>query len=136
MHARMLRPSAPVLLAVALLAAAAPGAPAQAQAPQEGDAAAGRIVFNRQCAVCHSTEAGQNKIGPTLAGVFGRPAAQVADYAYSPAMREANRSWDAATLDGYLANPRTSLPGGRMIFVGLRDPKQRADVIAYLATLR
>lgn len=119
---------------LAAIAAAPSGARAQAAAADGPEA--GRAVFTRQCAACHATEPGQHKIGPSMAGVFGRPAAQATGFAYSPAMRDLNRTWDRAALDAYLADPRGDLPGGRMIYLGLRDPKQRADVIAYLATLR
>lgn len=122
------------LWAVALLAAAA-SVPAAAQAPPDGDAAAGRVAFTRLCAVCHAIEAGQNKIGPSLAGVFGRSASKASGFTYSPAMQQLDRTWDAAALDTYLTDPRRDVPGGRMLFVGIRDVKQRADIIAYLATL-
>ncbi len=120
----------PLLLALALAPALA-----RAQDAPAGDAEAGRTIFNRQCAVCHSNQAGQNKVGPSLFGVFGRKSGEAPGFNYSPAMREANRTWDAQALDAYLTDPRGNLPGARMIFAGLRDPKQRADVIAYLQTL-
>jgi len=133
LHARMTAglKRLPLLFALALAPVLA-----HAQDAPAGDAEAGRTVFNRQCQVCHATQAGQNKVGPTLAGVFGRKSAEAPGFNYSPALREANRTWDAPTLDAYLADPRGNLPGSRMIFAGLRDAKQRADVIAYLQTLR
>ncbi|HYZ34899.1 MAG TPA: cytochrome c family protein [Crenalkalicoccus sp.] len=109
---------------------------ARAQDLPHGDAEAGKTIFNRQCAVCHSVEPGQNKVGPSLAGVFGRHSAEAPGFNYSPAMRQANKTWDAATLDAYLVDPRAAVPGTRMIFAGLKDAKQRADVIAYLQTLK
>lgn len=125
----------PMRLASGVLLLLAGAMPVQAQDKPDGDAEAGKTVFNRQCAVCHSVQAGQNKLGPSLAGVIGRHSAEVPGFNYSPAMREANRSWDAETLNDYLADPRGKVPGTRMIFPGLRDPRQRADVIAYLATI-
>lgn len=124
-----------MLRAGLLLLLAAVGA-ARAEDPPQGDADAGRAIFNRQCAVCHSTQSGQNKVGPSLAGVYGRHSAEAPGYNYSPAMHQANRSWDAATLDAYLRDPRATVPGTRMIYAGLKDAKQRADVIAYLETLK
>jgi cytochrome c len=108
---------------------------AMAETPP-GDPEAGRAIFNRQCMVCHAVQAGQNKVGPSLAGVFDRPAGEAPKFNYSPAMKEANKTWDAATLDSYLADPRGYIPGARMIYAGLKDNEQRANVIAYLATLK
>jgi cytochrome c len=123
-------------LALLAVAGVAPiGTRARAQDRPGGDADAGRTVFNRQCGACHAVQPGQNKIGPSLAGVVGRHAAAAPGFDYSPAMRQTNRSWDAQALDAYLTDPRGNVPGTRMIHAGLRDPKQRADVIAYLATL-
>ena len=125
------------LLATGLLALSAASAmPALAQDHPSGDADAGKAIFNRQCVACHSAQAGQNKVGPSFAGVVGRHSAEVPGFNYSPAMKGANRTWDAETLDPYLVDPKASVPGTRMIYAGLKDPKQRADVIAYLATLK
>jgi cytochrome c len=118
-----------LMLAALVLAAAA--APARA-----GDAAAGKKVFQRQCALCHSTEEGKSKIGPSLHGVVGRHAASLPDYTYSAAMKKADKVWDEATLDPYLASPRTAVPGTKMVFTGLRSEEERQDVIAYLKTLK
>ena len=118
---------------VLLLAAALPAA---AQGQPEGDAEAGRTLFNRQCMVCHSAQAGQNKVGPSLAGVYGRKSAEVQGFNYSPAMKQADRTWDAEALHAYLADPRASVPGTRMIYAGMKDQTQRANLIAYLATLK
>jgi cytochrome c len=99
------------------------------------DAAKGEQVF-RQCSVCHATEAGVTKLGPSLAGVAGRKAAAEPGFAYSDAMKAYGKVWDKATLDAYLTNPAATVPGGKMVFVGLKDAAQRADVIAYLETLK
>lgn len=103
------------------------GVPAFAQ----GDAEAGKNVF-RRCAVCHATEAGKTKVGPSLDGLFGRKAGTVPGFRYSGAMKESGIVWTEATLDRYLAAPREVVPGNRMPFPGLKDAKARADVIAYL----
>ncbi|MBC9178189.1 c-type cytochrome [Pseudoroseomonas ludipueritiae] len=109
---------------------------AMAQEAPPGDPEAGRTVFNRQCMACHAVQAGQNKVGPSLAGVFGRHSGEAPKFNFSPAMKEANKTWDAATLDSYLADPRGYIPGARMIYAGLKDAEQRANVIAYIATLK
>jgi len=97
-----------------------------------GDAQAGEAVFKKTCAVCHTTEEGKNKIGPSLHGVVDRPSASLADYSYSDAMKKADKTWDDQTLDAYLANPRGLVPGTKMIFVGLKSEQDRQNVIAYL----
>jgi cytochrome c len=101
----------------------------------DGDAEAGKIVF-KKCAVCHSTDAGVNKVGPSLHGIIGRHAASVDGYNYSAAMKAFDKTWDAALLETYLPDPRGTVPGTKMVFPGLKDAKDRADVIAYLATLK
>jgi cytochrome c len=98
------------------------------------DAAAGKQLFG-QCGVCHSID-GSNGVGPTLLGVYGRKAGSVSDFRYSRAMKNANITWDDNTLEAYLADPQKLIPGNLMPFSGLSDPKQRADVIAYLKTLK
>jgi cytochrome c len=101
-----------------------------------GDAAAGQSVFKSTCTMCHSNQAGQNKIGPSLFGVVGRKTASVPDYTYSPANKAANLTWDEATLDKYLESPRTVVPGTKMTYGGQKDAEKRANLIAYLATLK
>ncbi len=100
-----------------------------------GDAAAGERVF-RRCGACHEVgEGAEHKVGPTLNGVVGRPAASLADYEYSEAMVEAGAAglvWTVADLQAYLEKPREVVPGTRMNFAGLRSEEQRNDVIAYL----
>ncbi len=98
----------------------------------DGDAAAGEAIFKKTCAVCHTTEEGKNKIGPSLHGVVGRHSASLSDYSYSDAMKKADKTWDAQTLDTYLTNPRALVPGTKMIFVGLKSEEDRQNVIAYL----
>jgi cytochrome c len=100
------------------------------------DAAAGQAVFKAKCALCHSIVPGQNKVGPSLAGVVGRPAGQVPGYSYSSANKSSGKTWDAATLDVYLTNPRATIPGTKMSFGGLPDAADRANLIAYLSTVR
>ncbi len=101
----------------------------------DGDAVAGKSVFNK-CAICHSPAPGKNSVGPTLFGVVGRQSASVDGFKYSDAMKAANKTWDAATLDAYLTNPKAMVPGTKMVFAGLPNPEDRANVIAYLTTLK
>jgi cytochrome c len=97
-----------------------------------GDAAAGEAVFKKTCAVCHTTDEGKNKIGPSLHAVVGRHSGTLGDYSYSDAMKKADKTWDDQTLDAYLTNPRALVPGTKMVFVGLKSEDDRANVIAFL----
>jgi cytochrome c len=101
----------------------------------EGDAEAGKVIF-KKCAVCHSPDAGVNKVGPSLRGIVGRHSASLDNYNYSAAMKGFDKTWDPALLDTYLADPRGTVSGTKMVFPGLKDAKDRADVIAYLETLK
>lgn len=99
-----------------------------------GDASAGRTVFSAQCVGCHAIKPGQVTMGSSLVGVVGRKAGSLAGFKYSAAMKASGLTWDEATLDGFLAAPAKKVPGTSMP-LGLASPKDRADVIAYLATL-
>ena len=120
-----------VLVAVSALLALSLAAPARA----DGDPVAGRAVFNK-CSICHSAAAGKNAIGPSLFGVVGRKSASIEGFAYSAPMKAADKTWDAATLDTYLTNPKAMVPGTKMVFAGLPKAEDRANVIAFLATLK
>jgi len=86
-----------------------------------------------RCAVCHTAQKGApSRIGPNLFGVVGRKAGTLAGYEYTDAMKNSGFTWDEATLDKYLTNPRKAVPGTRMVFVGLPKEPDRLDVIAYL----
>ena len=98
---------------------------------EDGDPAKGQKIFAK-CQVCHSLDAGTNKVGPSLHGVIGRPSASEANFNYSDAMKNAHLTWDAATLDKYLTNPKDMVPGTKMLFPGLPKPEDRANLIAYL----
>lgn len=97
----------------------------------KGDAEKGKAVF-LQCKSCHSREEGVNRIGPSLAGVVGRKANQVAGFQYSEASRSSGITWTPEKLFQYLENPQRVIPGTKMAFAGLPKPQDRADVIAYL----
>jgi cytochrome c len=100
------------------------------------DVEAGRTAF-RKCALCHTTEAGKsNKAGPSLFGVVGRKSASIEDFNYSEGMKKFDHTWDDQTLDLYLADPRATVPGTTMMFLGIKHKTERDDVIAYLETLK
>jgi cytochrome c len=105
-------------------------------ADTSGDPIAGKTIFEHTCQNCHSTEIGVNKIGPSLWNVVGRQAASVPDFAYSEAMKNNKTAWSISALDLYLADPRGDVHGAKMFFKGLPAAKDRADVIAYLQTLK
>lgn len=115
-----------LLAAVTLLSAGAGTASAD-----DGDPALGQKIFAK-CQVCHSLEAGTNKLGPSLHGLIGRHSASIANFNYSPAMKNANVTWDPPTLDTYLTSPKTMVPGTKMLFPGLPKAEDRANLIAYL----
>lgn len=124
------------LCTTALLAAASLALATSAHAA--GDAAAGKALFDKTCANCHSVEVGTNKVGPTLFDIVDRPVAAVQGFDYSKQMRAAKvrwQRWDEKHLDAYLKDPRGVLKGVRM-FYAVPDPKDRADVIAHLMTLK
>ena len=100
-----------------------------------GDPAAGEKVFASHCAVCHATTPGENKIGPSLAGIVGSKSGTVPGFDFSPSMKDANVTWDDADLEKFLANPTGFIHGTKM-FVNLPGETDRRNVIAYLNTLK
>jgi len=96
-----------------------------------GDPARGQRVF-AQCRTCHVVQPGVNRVGPSLHGIVGRQAGTVPNFRYSPANKNSGITWTEPVLFEYLENPRQYIPGTYMAYPGLRDPQQRADVIAYL----
>ncbi|ARQ58807.1 cytochrome-c class 1 protein [Rhizobium sp. Kim5] len=108
-------------------------APANAGA-QEGDAAAGAVVF-KKCATCHVVDSDTNKVGPSLNKLFGRKAGTHPNFAYSAGMKAAGEGglvWDETVLREYLHNPKAKVKGTKMAFVGVKDEKEITDLIAYL----
>ena len=125
-------------------AASAPAAPELTDAQRQeilasypapyntADLANGKAKFGL-CQSCHTiAPGGANMTGPNLHGVFGRKSASNADFKYSDALKNAGWTWDANHLDQWLAQPQTFLPGTKMSFAGLKDAKDRTDLIAYL----
>jgi cytochrome c len=113
-------------LAMAVLWSAA--SPASA-----GDVAHGEEIYNSRCVACHSPDA--NRVGPRHRGVVGRKAGSLPDFNYSKAVKKSEIVWDEQTLDKWLTNPQAFIPGQRMNFK-VADPTDRADIIAYLKTLK
>ena len=95
----------------------------------DGDPARGAQAYS-QCLVCHTIKS--NQVGPRHMGLFGRKAGSLPDYNYSAALKNSRIVWDEQTLDKWLANPRALVPGTKMIFSGIADARERADIIAYL----
>jgi cytochrome c len=97
----------------------------------------GKLAFNNSCRTCHSVNAGDNRLGPTLNGVVGRKAGAVAEYPnYSQAMKSSGVVWDEATLDKFIAKPEAVVPNNNMKpYAGLPDADVRKQIIAFLKTL-
>lgn len=118
-----------------------PPAPAEAAAPAAGgatgyaaltgDPAKGRRIF-AQCMTCHAVQEGRNNVGPSLYQIVGRESGTVPGFRYSAANQNSDIIWTEENLFDYLENPQAYIPGTIMVFPGLRNPQDRADVIAYL----
>jgi len=99
-----------------------------------GDAAKGKKVFNK-CKACHTVVAGKHRIGPSLAGVFGRTAGTAKKYKFSKAMKKAGKGglvWDVKTMSEYLVKPRTYIKGTKMTFAGLKKKSQIDNLMTFL----
>ena len=93
------------------------------------DAVHGEQVYVR-CLACHALA--YDRVGPHHCGLFGRLAGSVPGFAYSPAMKKSGIVWNEKTLDQFLKSPMKMVPGTAMTYDGVPDPKDRADLIAYL----
>ena len=112
------------LTAIGMMAATFSSSAARAA----GDVAHGEELY-QACQDCHSLDT--NDVGPKHRSVFGRKAGSVADYSYSPGLKNSNIVWTEANLDQWLADPQKFVPGAKMFF-HLENPQDRADVIEYL----
>jgi cytochrome c2 len=101
------------------------------RAHAEGDGAHGEKLFE-ECAACHSTARGDNKMGPSLSGLFERKAGELDDFRYSPALKRSGIAWTPDTLDAFIADPQKAVPANRMPYAGMPDAANRTDLIAYL----
>jgi cytochrome c len=99
---------------------------------QDADPKRGQDLFQRRCTSCHSLDA--EKEGPRLRGVFGRKSASVESFNYSDALKGAKITWDAASLDKWLTDTDKFIPDNDMN-LSLKNPQERADIIAYLKQL-
>ena len=118
--------------AIAVIAAGLVLLAVPARAADQGNPARGAQLY-RACAACHSLQPDRNMTGPSLHGLWGRRAGGLASFnRYSPALKTADLSWDARTLEPWLQDPAHFIPGNRMTFAGIKDARARADLIAYL----
>jgi cytochrome c len=96
------------------------------------DVEAGARSF-RKCSPCHAVgENAKSVIGPTLNGLDGRKAGAVADFSYSDANKNADIVWSEATFKDYIQNPQAKIPATKMLFAGVKDEQEIADLWAYL----
>jgi cytochrome c len=115
------------LALLAALFAPALAAPAAAQ-----DAAAGERSWNK-CRACHQIgETAKNIVGPQLNGLFGRTAGTVEGYSYSAANKNSGITWDEPVFAEYIKDPRGKIPGTKMVFAGIKNEKEIADLTAFL----
>jgi len=116
-------------LAIVALAVAMMTHAAQAQ-----DAAAGENSF-KKCLACHAIgEGAKNKVGPVLNGLDGRHSGTVEGYSYSEANKKSGITWNKATFLEYIKDPRTKIPGTKMIFPGIKNEKEADNLWAYLSS--
>jgi cytochrome c len=135
-----------VALALSLSACGqpAPDKPADPATPAASESVAaapaadtgGKPASFMQCATCHAVEKGKHGVGPSLAGIFGTKAGDVAGYTFSEPMKASGLTWDEKTLDSYLTNPMKMVPGTKMTFAGMPDAAKRKEVIDYIKTLK
>ena len=114
-----------LLFIIAALVASAGAALAQ-------DVAAGETSF-KKCQPCHDVGSDARvKIGPPLNGLDGRKAGTAANFSYSDANKNSDITWNEATFKDYIKDPRAKMPDTKMMFPGIKDEKEAADLWAYL----
>jgi cytochrome c len=99
---------------------------------------AGQAAFNNHCRTCHSTKAADNRLGPSLFGIYGAKAGTTAGYgSFSQGLRESGITWDDANLDRFIANPDGLIANNNMKpYAGIRDAAVRMQIVAFLKSLR
>jgi cytochrome c len=98
----------------------------------DGNSVRGQQIFGA-CAACHSLQPDQNMTGPSLADLWGRKSGGLPSFnRYSPALKSANVVWNDKTLDEWIENPQHFILGNEMTFAGIKDARQRADLLAFL----
>ncbi|MCH1781573.1 c-type cytochrome [Psychrobacter glaciei] len=131
-----------IFTAVLLLTACGESIPPDHRAPVTlplytgGNAVNGALIYKEACGQCHQLNAGLNKKGPQLMNIYGAPAAELEDYTYSDGLKTSGWIWNAKTLDPYIADAEKAMLDSKMLSNPMPDAKERADVIAYLSTLR
>jgi cytochrome c len=92
------------------------------------------LAYNDYCRECHAFDKGDNRLGPTLYGVFGRKAGSLPGYDYSISLKSSDITWNEKTLDAWIADPNSLVPGNNMgsVFSGVPDAATRAKIIAFL----
>jgi cytochrome c len=108
---------------------------ARAQDAATPDAAHGKIIYYK-CAYCHGLLGKNGPVGPTLVGVIGRQAGSIPDFPYSDDLKGSGIIWDEGSIEGFIQNPAQMIQGTRMIFPGLTNQSDAADMVAYLKTLK
>lgn len=125
----------PTKIMASVLPAILAFAAAQSPALADGDAARGKKVYERWCVGCHGGGAEGRNPGPSLSGLFGRRAGTVGGTPYGKNLYEAHIVWNEVSLQRYLASPADEVHGTIMP-IGVHDPLERTDLIAYLKTLK
>jgi len=130
---------AAMMMAAVLMALTLPAAMAQPAVGTQSSAVTESAAYKRgrllyiQCRACHDLKPSPvEKVGPNLAGLFGRASGTAPDFGYSPALRSAKITWDRKTLDTWLEKPGTMVPGNIMAFAGIANPADRAALISYI----
>jgi cytochrome c len=102
-----------------------------------GDVEGGKRVAAKHCVVCHSFEKGGKQVyGPSLFGIAGKTAGAIKGYNYSVALKASGLIWTDKNLIGFFANPEQFVKGTKARFPGLKSAKQKADILAYIKTLK